>query len=72
MAAREGGATREGGSAALIVSLHLDVPGGAGWFARLEAVDDPSEPRRFVATARDRGEVARAVLSWLDARVASP
>lgn len=52
-------------SAALLISVYMDAEGGAPWYAKLQAFDDPALPELLVERVSDQAELILAVQRWL-------
>lgn len=52
-------------SAALLISVYMDAEGGAPWYAKLQAFDDPASPELLVERVSDQAELILAVQRWL-------
>jgi len=55
-----------GRSAALLISVYVDVHGGAPWYARLQGFDDPGAPELRSERVSDKAQLCRAVGRWLE------
>jgi hypothetical protein len=53
-------------SAALLISVYVDAEGGAPWYAKLQAFDDPASPDFLCERVSDKTELLLAVQRWLN------
>ena len=58
-------------SAALLISVYIDVEGGAPWYALLRAFADPTASKFRVERISDSDALVLAVRDWLEAVLAS-
>jgi hypothetical protein len=65
-------ATPRSRSAALLISIYLDDPSGAGWYAQLRAFDDPTTDDSRVERVTGEVEVLAQVRRWLAQVVQAP
>lgn len=59
-------------SAALLISVYVDAEGGAPWYARLRAFDDPSTPQFFTERVSDKAQLILAIQRWLEKVLEAP
>jgi hypothetical protein len=54
-------------SAALLISVYVDVQGGAPWYAQLRAFDDPAAADLLTERVSSEDQLILAVQRWLKA-----
>jgi hypothetical protein len=59
-------ASQQSRSAALLISVYVDADGGAPWYVRLQAFDDPAAADFLVERIADKAQLLLAVRRWLE------